>query len=425
MTPLSVLHVAYADVMGGASRASYRIHRALVDHAAALGISSRMQVAVKSSADDTIADGAAARSRLRRSVRYHLHRWRTRRFATTSDAFHAIAWPSTGFGAELARSDADLLHLHWLGRDVLSVEEIGALRQPIVWTLHDMWPICGAETYSDDRRFADGYTAVNRPSYERGPDLNRWTWQRKQRAWRRPMHLVCTSQWMADRVDRSALMRHWPVSVIPYPIDLAAYAPMEQGEARARLGLPADVPIILFGAIGGLADRRKGGDVLLDALTRLRREARIGGGDFHLVVFGQDQPTDAPRVEFPVHYAGALRDDASLRLHYAAADVMVVPSRQEALGQTACEAMACGTPVVASRVGGLSEVVAHCETGYLAGPQDAGALATGIEWVLSDRARRAALGASARAAAERRWQPERVARLYADVYHEVRRSIGS
>ena len=137
------------------------------------------------------------------------------------------------------------------------------------------------------------------------------------------------------------------------------------------------------------------------------------------MVFGQHEPHSPPRLGFQTHYTGHLHDDLSLRVLYSAADVMVVPSRQEVFGQTASEAHACGIPVVAFDTGGLPEIVEDSVTGALAEPFDPQALATAIRWVLEDPQRRRALGVAARDRAERLWAPARVAGLYADVYRRV------
>jgi glycosyltransferase involved in cell wall biosynthesis len=97
---------------------------------------------------------------------------------------------------------------------------------------------------------------------------------------------------------------------------------------------------------------------------------------------------------------------------------MVVPSRQEAFGQTASEAHACGTPVVAFATGGLIDVVDHHITGALAEPFDSLSLAAEIRWVLEDPQRRRHLAATARQRAQRLWHPSRVARLYASAYDQ-------
>jgi glycosyltransferase involved in cell wall biosynthesis len=118
----------------------------------------------------------------------------------------------------------------------------------------------------------------------------------------------------------------------------------------------------------------------------------------------------------PVRVTAHSYDDLILRALYSAADVMVVPSRQEAFGQTASEAHACGTPVVAFNTGGLPDIVDDRVSGALAEPFEPASLAAAIRWVLDDPQRRRALGAAARQRAERLWNPARVAGLYAEVY---------
>jgi glycosyltransferase involved in cell wall biosynthesis len=420
---LRVLHVCASDLSGGAARASYRVHRALVDHGAEFGLSSRLRVMQQLSDDPTVCGGPpAGAGALWQRLQPHLNDWARRGFRSGRPGLHSIAWPATGLGRELQASAADLIQLHWLGDHTLSIEEIGRLPQPLVWRLPDQWAFCGAEHYSgpaDDaaaERYVCGYSPASRPPAEQGPDLNRRTWLRKQRAWRRPMQIVCTSSWLAGCVRRSALMADWPLSVIPNPLDLTRLAPFDQRQARALLDLPPDRPLVLFGALD-TADPRKGGDLLLAALQQLRAE--IAGGlldGLELLVFGQGRPAEPPDVGVPIRYAGMLHDDVSLRLVYAAADVMVVPSRQEAFGQTASEAQACGTPVVAFRSGGPLDIVADRETGALAEPFSAAALAQALRWVLADHERRLTLGAAARRRAEALFAPRRIAGLYAEVY---------
>jgi glycosyltransferase involved in cell wall biosynthesis len=135
-----------------------------------------------------------------------------------------------------------------------------------------------------------------------------------------------------------------------------------------------------------------------------------------LVVFGQSRPAQPPDLGLPIHYSGRLSDDLSLRLLYAAADVFVIPSRQDNLPNTGLEAHACGTPVVAFRTGGLVDIVADRSTGALAVPFDPASLAAAIGWTLEDPQRCRQLGMAARQRAERLWDPARVEGLYAEVY---------
>jgi len=314
------------------------------------------------------------------------------------------------------QSDADVVHLHWVAGEMLSIADIGRIEKPIVWTLHDMWAFCGAEHYAEEFRWREGYRRNNRPAHESGFDLNRWTWERKRKHWQRPMQVVTPSRWLAECVRESALMRNWPESVIPNCLDIVRWKPIEQAQARELLGLPADVPLLLFGAMGGGRDPRKRFDLLTDALAHLRGE--IPG--LELVVFGQLAPRNRPDLGFPIHYTGHLHDDLSLRALYSAADALVVPSRQEAFGQTASEAQACGTPVVAFNIGGLPDIVEHRRTGYLAKAFDTEDLAQGIVWVLAQRDS-GQLGQQARARAVARFSESVVAQGYGVVYQSAMR----
>ena len=209
-------------------------------------------------------------------------------------------------------------------------------------------------------------------------------------------------------------MADWPIAVVPNPIDTERWQPIDQRLARQLLDLPQDCPLLLFGAMGGVNDPRKGGDLLLAALARLSHEPSLQS--LELVVFGQFAPQSPPQLGFPVHYTGHLHDDLSLRALYSAADVMVIPSRQDNLPNTGLEAHACGTPVVAFNTGGLPDIVEDRVTGALAEPFEPSSLAAAIRWLLEDGQRRVELGVAARAKAKYLWNPVRVAGLYLEIY---------
>ena len=410
---MKVVHLNYSDSIGGAARAALRIHHA----ARGAGIDSSLVVNRAASADPTVIGPATVPGRLlAKSRRILADPWRSL-LKGCSPGLHSPACIPSGWANRLNASATDVVHLHWINCEMMSIADIGRLTKPVVWTLHDMWAFCGAEHYTDGVRWRDGYSATNRPPRESGFDLDRWTWQRKQRHWQRPFQIVTPSRWLADCVEQSELMGDWPVNVIPNPIDTELWRPVDKLLARQRLNLPPSAPILLFGALGGDEDPRKGFDLLRDALQQLR--GRSNGLDLNgleLVVFGQLAPSHETPLGFPVRHTGYLHDDEKLRLLYSAADLVAVPSRLEAFGQTASEAHACGTPVVAFHTGGLADIVAHRQTGYLAKPFDAQDLATGIEWVLGAKATGPGLGIAARERACLLWDSPVVARQYAELY---------
>ncbi|MCP5272937.1 MAG: glycosyltransferase [Burkholderiaceae bacterium] len=410
---MQVAHLSYSDLDGGAARAAWRLHRALRE----AGADSRMWVHRRQSDDWAVQGPDTLGARLKTEVRILAGHTLSRVLGGDRPALPTLAALPSGLPARARRQGADLLHLHWIGGEVASVGEIGRLAAPAVWTLHDLWPFCGAEHYPDGERWQPGYTRANRPAGEPGWDVDRWVWARKRRHWRRPLQLVAPSRWMAGRAAASALMGGWPCRVIPNAIDIERWAPVDAAPARRLLGLPPDVPLLLFGASGGGSDPRKGFDLLAEALGRLR--AAGTHPRLELAVFGQGPPRQPPVLSHPVHWLGRLQDDASLRLCYAAADAFVLPSRQDNLPNTGVEALACGTPVVAFDVGGLPDLVDPGRTGHLARPGDTDDLARGIAWAL-DPARQPALRAQCRAKAVATFSAPEVARQHLALYAELR-----
>jgi len=324
-------------------------------------------------------------------------------------------WP-----AFLNSSAADIVNLHWVQGEMISVKDISRVTKPLVWTLHDMWPFCGTEHYSATFRWADGYRKSNKDMPFYFFDLPRWNWERKRKYWTKPIHIVAPSKWMASCVADSELMSSWPLHIIPYPIDTSFWLPSDKKLARSDFNLPQDTALILFGAIGGTTDPRKGADLLFQSLKKLESTltASFPGG-VAIVVFGQKQPMHVENLDIPIHTIGPISDDMTMRKLYSCCDLFVVPSLMDNLPNTVLEAQACGTPVVSFAVGGLPDMVQHGVTGFLAEPYDVNSFANCIHSALSCEDKGAHLGSNARASVQSRFSPLNVALMYRDLYNQV------
>jgi D-inositol-3-phosphate glycosyltransferase len=210
------------------------------------------------------------------------------------------------------------------------------------------------------------------------------------------------------------------IAVVPCGVDTALFAPSDPGAARASLGL-GDEPLLLY--VGRIAPI-KGLQTLLDAMARLR----AAGSDLRLLIVGgdTDEPLEGHEADLrrrldalglgdTVRFVGA-QPQEQLRAYYVAADATVLPSYYESFGMVALEAMACGRPVIASRVGGLQTTVRDGLTGVLVPEHDAAALAETIDRVIGDAALRWRLGREGvQWAAQHRWPcvAEAIVREYA------------
>lgn len=413
-----VVFVAAHDSLGGAARAAHRVFDAIRTHFSD-EIDITFRVIHNTLDDDQIAGGKPTRSRLdyiNYFVRTRFRKYFPRKpFVSDNALLHSQALYSSGLGREINAMKPDVIMLGWLGNATLSIEEIGALKAPIVWRLSDMWMFSGAEHYTDTGRYREGYSRRSRPANESGPDIDRETFRRKKRHWKKPSEVVALTSWLARETQASALTKGWPTHVIPVPIDTDFWSPRPKNLAREELGIPIDDLVIVFGAGGGTAHRHKGADLLFGALAGLRALHQVSSDTraLRVVVFGETRDTHTVD-DITVQYVGRL-DDNQLRQAYSAADVFVAPSRLEAFGQVAAEAQSCGTPVVAFDNSGLADVVEDLVTGRLATAFDTDSLAKAIHWVISDPQRQASLGEAARERATTLWNPEVVAEAYVRV----------
>ena len=181
------------------------------------------------------------------------------------------------------------------------------------------------------------------------------------------------------------------------------------------LNIPEDKQVILFGADNATHDPRKGYDLLRMALQNMRNLVEKPEKVL-LLIFGALEPKVSEGLPFAVKYMGRVYDDYTLTLLYNAADAFIAPSREDNLPNTIMEAMACGTPCVGFRIGGIPDEIEHMVTGYLAEPFDTSDLAKGIETVLENREK---MGMAARDKAAREYNMQKVGQQYLDLYEEI------
>ena len=216
----------------------------------------------------------------------------------------------------------------------------------------------------------------------------------------------------ADRIiafsphERDAMARLYDadpskVSLVPCGVDLSLFCPLDQETVRNRLGLNGEKILLYVGRVEPL----KGLDLLVETAAQMDSEDGV-----RMMVVGADvnggqemdrvkQLAKERQLENQIDFVGQV-DHMELPLYYNAADVCVVPSYYESFGLVALESMACGTPVVATRVGGLSTIIQHGRTGYLKPWRCPDAFANSVEMLISSDGLKQSMGEAARQRAE-------------------------
>lgn len=417
---MKILHLNNSDTDGGAAKGAFWLHTALKD----AGADSKMLVARKRTDDDAVIGLSGAiqksvylfRSEVLDGLPLQRYKQRTSDFFST--CYSPIPLPD-GIKQQVSKINPDIINLHWICHGFLPPEMFSQLKQPIVWTLRDMWGFTGGCTYTGNcSRYEHSCGQCPQLGSGSESDISRILWKRKQHSWRDAnLTIVTISHWLADCARRSSLFRDRQIEVIHNAVDISVFRPICKSHAREILGLPQDKNLILFGAISATKDLRKGFQYLAPALKNLGKAGLCTSTE--LLIFGSSRPKEPVELGIPIRYMGKLNDEITLALLYSAANVMVVPSVQEAFGKTAIEALACGTPVVSFDSTGLKDIVEHRKNGYRAKCFDSDDLAKGIAWVLQDIDRWRLLSYRARQKVEQEFSLEIQANAYLKLYQSI------
>lgn len=329
-------------------------------------------------------------------------------------------WLPNRIERTIATLAPDIINLHWISGGFIPIEAIAQWykkwKVPLVWTLHDLWPMTGGCHYPGRYpelcdRFEQACGTCPQLGSQQAKDLSTWVLHRKARAWKSlPLQLVSPSRWLANQARASSLFKGTPIEIIPNGLDLDLYRPIPTQIARQILRLPQEGQLILFGADNALIDTRKGFQFLQPTLAKLSQLEP--NGSIEIAIFGATESSIAKDFPFRTHFLGQLRDATSLVLAYSAADVFLLPVWQDNLPNTILEALACGTPCVGFDVGGLPDMIQPHHNGFLATAYDTDDLAGGLHWVLRCADRHRQLRHQARQTAVQKFSQARQAQRY-------------
>ena len=319
-------------------------------------------------------------------------------------------------------SQPDVLHAHNLHGGYFDLRALASLSRqvPTILTLHDTWLLSGHCAYSlGCERWKTGcgqcpdltlYPPVRR-------DATAANWRRKQAIYRNSrLFVAAPCKWIGDRVNQSILAPAIAEArVIANGVDRTIFRPGEMAAARAALGLPVDVPVVLF--VGNQAKQNpyKDYQTVREAASRLA--AQSGRPLLFVALGGEDGSTQVGSAEFrTVAYQA---DPRIVACYYQAADVYSHAAHADTFPNAVLEALACGTPVVATAVGGIPEQVDDCETGFLTPMGDAAAMAVALRRLLDDDSLRRSFGWRAAARAARDFDMTRQMTDYLQFYSDA------
>ncbi len=371
---IKVVHINYSDINGGAAIAVKRIH----DAQKTLGIDSKIITAEKNLNLNEIIGPNSTLEEIKWKVLTSLNRKigkleKKKRY--DSNSYNLFP---TNIVDKINKTDSDVVNLHWIGNNFLSIKSLKKIKKPVVWTLHDMWPYTGSEHYTKTTRFIDGYNSINKPKDHSGFDLEKYCWNLKRKNYPDNLSIVTTSEWQSKNVKKSFLLKDRKLTKIPLPIDLNFWKPIDKSVSRKMLNLPENLKIILIGS-ERVDLERKGFNFLKEILNKIDKDNSV------VIIFGRNAKKLEKIQNLKIIYFDDIKPNSyDLKILYSASDLFLATSIQESFGQTVLESASCCLPSVCFGNNGISEIIKHKVNGYIAEESNINDFANGINWCLKN-----------------------------------------
>lgn len=379
---MKILNVSYSDQFGGAAKSAYRIHNLLnsIDN-----IKSEMIVVKKISKDKNviILDKKYLNFifKLKNYLGMLLSKFDRNNNPKSYNFF------SSPFLKYINNSDHDLINLHWINAETLSINDVKKINKPFIITMHDMWWICGSENYLEygDKKWKKG---------EFNNFLSNYIYKKKKSI--SPKAIVSPSKWLLNCAKNSNLYNKSKLFNVPYPINQKIFFCRKNVKSFSKFKLFKNQKIkIFFGVFGNASDKRKGIDLLIKSLNL------IDPNLFELIIASKNKFDK--HSKFKIQNLDYVDSEKDLSKIYNICDIVVLTSRLDNLPNIALEAQSCGKPMVAYNVGGIPDIIKNNYNGFLIDPFNFNLFSKKLEILIKNKKLREKFSLNAKNYSKKNW----------------------
>ncbi len=368
---MKILFISYSDGGGGAAKAILNLYKSFNDN-----IKNKLLVIDKREKNKKIKlYHSGILGKIYRKIRYLIAQsiFLNQKFYVMS-----LNLINSGLSNYINNSAYDIVNFHWINCETISISEIKKINKPIVWTLHDMWPISGIYHYDLDKKYFNSELGSNMKKvyFNYLDDLTK---KRKQILYKeKKIHLVSPSKWLLEKAKKTKLP-FGKMEVIPNPINISIYKKKNDiMSLKKKYNIPTNKKIILYSSLK-LDDKRKGFNIIKKTIKDKKFNNQV------FIFFGISSYLDKSKFSENIIFINETYKENEICEIYSLADVLLFPSIIDNFPNTLLEAMACNLPSVAFNCYGMKEIISHKKTGYLAKPYSEEDFKKGIEYILFNK----------------------------------------
>ena len=358
---MKILHLTYSDSFGGANIAASRLNNLLNRY----NIKSNLLVIEKKTNSKSVNAYNYFFNFLIKRLRPYLEKiiLLIMGFKSNKASLNII---NSNLSEVINNSDCDIVHLHWVNNEMISLEDITKIKKPIFWTLHDFWPINSILHYPKKVKTNILINFI----------LKKYEIRKKKLFKKVFFYLICPSYWIKKKITKNSYIIPKKIFVIPNPLPTNFWQ-FKKNNLKKKNKIR-----ILVGAVDIVDDERKGIKNFIKVLSKINfRELP----EIELVIFGSGNYKKIPEnLNFKVKFFNYL-NKFTLRTLYSSSDVFIICSEQDNLPNTASEAMLCGTPVIFSGNNGLSDIIIKKKNGYFIKNFNEVDLFKALKWSLNSK----------------------------------------
>ena len=332
-------------------------------------------------------------------------------------------FPGTENILQMIPGRPDILHLHNLHGNYFDLRALPDLSKSCttVLTMHDLWTLTGHCAHPFDcLKWRSGCGEC--PDLQSPPaaikDATRHNWERKKSIFAASrLYLAAPSQWVMDKIDNSMVRPAVALSrLIPNGVDTGTFSAGSMAESRAQLGLPINAKIIMFAANGISNSRFRDFKMMREVVRRLSH--RMQGEKLLFLAIGEAAPSEIKGAE-EIRCVPYVKDASLLAKYYRAADAYIHAALADVFPTVVLEALASGTPVVATAVGGIPEQIVNGSTGFLTPAGDVESMTNAVIKIFTDKPLRCLISDNASEYAKLHFSRQRMINEYLSFYEDA------